>query len=147
MHFQKNNQNTGGSYIDKGENIYFIRGEGLIENFQDIENIVVKNENGIPIKIHDIGAVQFGYAPRYGAMTRNGQGETVGGVVLMLKGANSVKVIADVKEKMTAIEKNLPEGLTIDVFVDRTKLIERTISTVSTNLIEGALIVIFILVS
>ncbi|MEO8146561.1 MAG: CusA/CzcA family heavy metal efflux RND transporter [Bacteroidia bacterium] len=142
----KNNQNTGGSYIDKGPNIYFIRGEGLIENLQDIENIVVKNANGIPIKVHDIGTVQFGYAPRYGAMTRNGQGETVGGVVLMLKGANSVKVIADVKEKMKTIEKNLPEGLTLDVFVDRTKLIERTIGTVSTNLIEGALIVIFVLV-
>jgi cobalt-zinc-cadmium resistance protein CzcA len=142
----KNNQNTGGSYIDKGPNIYFIRGEGLIENLQDIENIVVKNVNGIPIKIHDISKVQFGSAPRYGAMTRNGQGETVGGVVLMLKGANSVKVIADVKEKMKTIEKNLPEGLTIDVFVDRTKLIDRTIGTVSTNLIEGALIVIFVLV-
>lgn len=142
----KNNQNTGGSYIDKGPNIYFIRGEGLIENLQDIENIVVKNINGIPIKIHDIGKVHFGYASRYGAMTRNGQGETVGGVVLMLKGENSMKVIADVKERMQSIEKNLPEGLVIDVFVDRTKLIERTIGTVSTNLIEGALIVIFVLI-
>lgn len=142
----KNNQNTGGSYIDKGPNIYFIRGEGLIENLQDIENIVVKNVKDIPIKIHDIAKVQFGSAPRYGAMTRNGQGETVGGVVLMLKGANSMKVIADVKKRMKTIENNLPEGLTIDVFVDRTKLIERTIGTVSTNLLEGALIVIFILV-
>ncbi|MBL0066288.1 MAG: CusA/CzcA family heavy metal efflux RND transporter [Bacteroidetes bacterium] len=142
----KNNENTGGSYIDKGPNIYFIRGEGLIENTEDVENIVVKNLNGIPIKIHDIGKVQFGFAPRYGAMTRNGEGETVGGVVLMLKGANSVKVIADVKERMLKIEKSLPEGLLIDVFVDRTKLIERTIGTVSKNLIEGALIVIFVLV-
>ena len=142
----KNNENTGGSYIDKGPNIYFIRGEGLIENTEDVENIVVKNLNGIPIKIHDIGKVQFGFAPRYGAMTRNGEGETVGGVVLMLKGANSVKVIADVKERMLKIEKSLPEGLMIDVFVDRTKLIERTIGTVSKNLIEGALIVIFVLV-
>ncbi|HRH65494.1 MAG TPA: CusA/CzcA family heavy metal efflux RND transporter [Bacteroidia bacterium] len=142
----KNNQNTGGSYIDKGPNIYFIRGEGLISSLQDIENIVVKNLNGIPVKIHDIGKVQFGYAPRYGAMSRNGKGETVGGVVLMLKGANSVKVIADVKERMVKIEKNLPEGLMIDVFVDRTKLIDRTIGTVTKNLIEGALIVIFVLV-
>lgn len=142
----KNNQNTGGSYIDKGPNIYFIRGEGLIENLKDIENIVVKTVNGIPVKIHDIAKVQFGFAPRYGAMTRNGQGETVGGVVLMLKGANSVKVIEDVKERMKTIEKNLPEGLTLDVFVDRTKLIDRTIGTVSTNLVEGALIVIFVLV-
>lgn len=142
----KNNQNTGGSYIDKGPNIYFIRGEGLIQNLQDIENIVVKSVNDIPIKIHDIGKVQFGFAPRYGAMTRNGEGETVGGVVLMLKGANSVKVIADVRERMQKIEKSLPEGLMLDVFVDRTKLIERTIGTVTKNLIEGALIVIFVLV-
>ena len=142
----KNNQNTGGSYIEKGPNIYFIRGEGLIKSMEDIENIVVRNKNGVPVKIHDIGKVQLGYAPRYGAMTRNGKGETVGGVVLMLKGANSVKVIADVKKRVAAIEKNLPEGLTIDVFVDRTKLINRTLSTVSTNLIEGALIVIFVLV-
>lgn len=142
----RNNQNTGGSYIDKGPNIYFIRGEGLIESLQDIENIIVKNVNGIPIKIHDIANVLFGSAPRYGAMTRNGQGETVGGVVLLLKGENSVKAIANVKERMKEIERNLPEGLMIDVFVDRTKLIDRTISTVSKNLIEGALIVIFVLV-
>lgn len=142
----KNNSNTGGSYIDKGPNIYFIRGEGLVENLQDIENIVVKNINGIPVKIRDIGKTQFGYAPRYGAMTRNGEGETVGGVVLMLKGANSVQVIKDVKERITVIEKNLPEGLTLDAFVDRTKLINKTIGTVSTNLIEGALIVVFVLV-
>lgn len=142
----KNNSNTGGSYIDKGPNIYFIRGEGLAENLQDIENIVVKNINGIPVKIRDIGKAQFGYAPRYGAMTRNGEGETVGGVVLMLKGANSVKVIKEVKERITVIEKNLPEGLMLDAFIDRTKLINKTIGTVSTNLIEGALIVVFVLV-
>lgn len=143
---QKNNSNTGGSYIDKGPNIYFIRGEGLIEKLDDINNIVVANANGIPVLIKDIGTVDFGFAPRYGAMTRNGKGETVGGVVLMQKGENAVKVIQLVKEKMKTIEKYLPEGLGIDVFVDRTKLIDRTISTVSTNLLEGALIVIFVLV-
>lgn len=143
---QKNNSNTGGSYIDKGPNIYFIRGEGLIEKLDDINNIVVANANGIPVLIKDIGTVDFGFAPRYGAMTRNGKGETVGGVVLMQKGENAVRVIERVKEKMKTIEKYLPEGLGIDVFVDRTKLIDRTISTVSTNLLEGALIVIFVLV-
>jgi heavy metal efflux system protein len=143
---QKNNSNTGGSYIDKGPNIYFIRGEGLIEKLEDINNIVVRNTNGIPTLIKDIGAVDFGFAPRYGAMTRNGKGETVGGVVLMQKGENAVRVIGRVKEKMKTIEKYLPEGLSIDVFVDRTKLIDRTVSTVSTNLLEGALIVIFVLV-
>ena len=142
---QKNNSNTGGSYIDKGPNIYFIRGEGLIEKLDDINMIVVRNNNGIPTLIKDIGTVDFGFAPRYGAMTRNGTGEAVGGVVLMQKGENAVRVIKRVKERMTTIEKYLPEGLQIDVFVDRTKLIDRTVHTVSTNLLEGALIVIFVL--
>ncbi|GAB2820565.1 CusA/CzcA family heavy metal efflux RND transporter [Ferruginibacter profundus] len=143
---QKNNSNTGGSYIDKGPNIYFIRGEGLIEKLDDINNIVVANTKGIPVLIKDIGTVDFGFAPRYGALTRNGKGETVGGVVLMQKGENAVRVIERVKERVATIEKYLPEGLGIDVFVDRTKLIERATHTVSTNLLEGALIVIFVLV-
>ena len=143
---QNNNENTGGSYIDKGPNIYFIRGEGLIQNLEDINNIVVKNNTGVPILIKDIAEVKFGFAPRYGAMTRNGKGETVGGVVLMQKGENAVRVIERVKEKMKSIEKSLPKGVKIDVFVDRTKLIEKTVSTVSTNLLEGALIVILVLV-
>ena len=143
---QKNNENTGGSYIDKGPNIYFIRGEGLIQNMDDINNIVVKNNSGVPILIKDIATVQFGSAPRYGAMTRNGNGETVGGVVLMQKGENAVQVIARVKERIKSIEKSLPEGVKLDVFVDRTKLIDRTVHTVSTNLLEGALIVILVLV-
>lgn len=143
---QNNNENTGGSYIDKGPNIYFIRGEGLIQNLEDINNIVVKNNSGVPILIKDIAEVKFGFAPRYGAMTRNGKGETVGGVVLMQKGENAVRVIERVKEKMKSIEKSLPQGVKIDVFVDRTKLIEKTVSTVSTNLLEGALIVILVLV-
>jgi cobalt-zinc-cadmium resistance protein CzcA len=143
---QNNNENTGGSYIDKGPNIYFIRGEGLIQNSDDINNIVVKNNSGVPILIKDIAEVKFGFAPRYGAMTRNGNGETVGGVVLMQKGENAVRVIERVKERMQSIEKSLPKGVKIDVFVDRTKLIEKTVSTVSTNLLEGALIVILVLV-
>ena len=143
---QNNNENTGGSYIDKGPNIYFIRGEGLIQNLEDINNIVVKNNSGVPILIKDIAEVKFGFAPRYGAMTRNGKGETVGGVVLMQKGENAVRVIERVKERIKSIEKSLPKGVKIDVFVDRTKLIEKTVSTVSTNLLEGALIVILVLV-
>ena len=143
---ERNNENTGGTYIEKGPNIYFIRGEGLVESFKDIENIVVKTEKGVPIRIHDLAKVQFGSAPRYGAMTRNGEGEAVGGVVLMMKGANSVAVIEDVKARMEQIQKSLPEGVTIDVFVDRTKLIHQTISTVEENLLMGALIVLFILI-
>ena len=143
---QKNNSNTGGSYIDKGPNLYFIRGEGLIQNIQDIENIVVRNSSGVPVLIKDIASVKFGFAARYGAMTRNGNGETVGAVVLMQKGENAVRVIHRVKERMAQIEKSLPEGLVIDVFVDRTKLIDRTISTVTSNLLEGAVIVLFVLI-
>jgi len=143
---QRNNANTGGGYIDKGPNIYFIRGEGMITDLADIGNIVVRNTGGIPVLVKDIGTVGFGFAPRYGAMTRNGQGETVGGVVLMQKGENAVRVIHRVKERMAAIEKSLPEGVAIEVFIDRTKLIGRAIATVSRNLLEGALIVVFVLV-
>jgi cobalt-zinc-cadmium resistance protein CzcA len=141
-----NNENTGGSYIEKGPNIYFIRGEGLIETFKDIENIVIKSDNGIPIRIRDVAKVQFGHAPRYGAMTRNGEGETVGGVVLMMKGANSMEVIQNVKTRMQQIAKSLPEGVHTDAFVDRTKLITHTIKTVKDNLLMGALIVVFVLI-
>jgi cobalt-zinc-cadmium resistance protein CzcA len=143
----KNNQNTGGAYIDKNPKAYFIRSQGLIKTPEDIKNIVIKNtENGTPILIKDIGNVQLGSAIRYGAMTRNGEGEVVGGIVMMLKGANSSKVIKRVKDRVTQIQESLPEGVEIQPFLDRTKLVDKAISTVATNLIEGALIVIFILV-
>ncbi|MCD8412098.1 CusA/CzcA family heavy metal efflux RND transporter [Tenacibaculum finnmarkense] len=143
----KNNQNTGGAYIDKNPKAYFIRSQGLIQNSQDIQNIVIKNtQNGTPILIKDIGKVQLGSAIRYGAMTRNGEGEVVGGIVMMLKGANSSKVIKRVKDRVAQIQKSLPEGVVIQPFLDRTKLVDKAISTVATNLIEGALIVILILV-
>jgi cobalt-zinc-cadmium resistance protein CzcA len=143
----ENNQNTGGAYIDKKPNAYYIRSEGLLTNMTDIENIVVKQtENGTPLLIRDVGKVQEGFAIRYGAMTYNDKGEVVGAVVMMLKGANSSKVINNVKERIAQIEKTLPEGLTIEPFLDRTKLVNNAINTVSKNLAEGALIVIFILV-
>ncbi|MBE7653659.1 CusA/CzcA family heavy metal efflux RND transporter [Tenacibaculum finnmarkense] len=143
----KNNQNTGGAYIDKNPKAYFIRSQGLIQNSQDIQNIVIKNtQNGTPVLIKDIGKVQLGSAIRYGAMTRNGEGEVVGGIVMMLKGANSSKVIKRVKDRVAQIQKSLPEGVVIQPFLDRTKLVDKAISTVATNLIEGALIVILILV-
>ncbi|MBC7383251.1 MAG: CusA/CzcA family heavy metal efflux RND transporter [Bacteroidia bacterium] len=144
---KKNNQNTGGAYIDKKPNAYYIRSEGLIETLDDIENIVVKNmQNGIPVLIRDVAHVQLGNAIRYGAMTYNADGEVVGGIVMMLKGANSSKVIGNVKERIKQIEKTLPEGLAIEPFIDRTKLVNSAINTVTKNLAEGALIVIFILV-
>lgn len=144
---ETNNQNTGGAYIDKKPNAYFIRTEGLIGSIADIENIVVhKTESGIPILIKNIGEVKFGSAIRYGAMTRNDEGEVVGAVVMMLKGENSSEVIKNVKERITQIEKTLPVGIVIEPFLDRTKLVNKAIGTVSKNLIEGALIVIFVLV-
>ena len=144
---EKNNQNTGGSYIDKKPNAYFIRSEGLIKSIRDIENIVVKtNENSIPVLIRNVAVVRIGAATRYGAMTRNDEGEVVGAVVMMLKGANSSKVIKNVKERMAQIKKTLPEGIVIEPFIDRTKLVNNAISTVTKNLAEGALIVIFVLV-
>lgn len=144
---EKNNQNTGGAYIDKKPNAYFIRSEGLINSTDDIGKIVIKNTPlGIPVLIRDVVTVGFGHATRYGAMTYNNKGEVVGALALMLKGENSSAVVNRVKERMKQIEKTLPDGVEIDAFLDRSELVGRAIGTVETNLIEGALIVIFILV-
>lgn len=144
---KKNNQNTGGAYIDKNPNSYFIRSEGLVKNIDEIQKIVVKSsENGSPILIRDVAKVQFGHGVRYGAATRNGEGEVVTGIVMMLKGANSSEVITNVKEKIEQIKTTLPEGITIEPYLDRKKLVDSAIGTVAKNLAEGALIVIFVLI-
>tara|TARA_R110002050_G_scaffold253424_1_gene391611 strand:- start:27566 stop:31960 length:4395 start_codon:yes stop_codon:yes gene_type:complete len=143
---ETNNQNTGGAYIDKGPNAFFIRSEGLVNNLDEINKIVVKNTNGTPILIRDVATVQFGSGIRYGAATRNGEGEVVTGIVMMLKGANSSEVINNVKDKIEQIKQTLPEGVTIEPYLDRKNLVDRAIGTVTTNLVEGALIVIFVLV-
>ena len=144
---QKNNQNTGGAYIEKGPSVLFIRTEGLMNQIPDIENTVVKNlADGTPILIKNIGKVQYGKAIRYGAMTYDGKGEVAGAVVMMMKGANSNEVIKEVKTRIAEIQKTLPEGVKIDAFLDRTKMVNNAIGTVSKNLLEGALIVIFVLV-
>ena len=143
---EKNNQNTGGAYIEKDHYANFIRGEGLARSLKDIENIVITNMDGLPITIKDVAKVQFGSAVRYGAFTKDGKGEAVGGMILMLKGANSNDVIDAVKNRVKDIQKSLPEGVTIEPFLDRSALIAKTTSTVSQNLMEGALIVIFVLV-
>ncbi|MCC6727458.1 MAG: efflux RND transporter permease subunit [Saprospiraceae bacterium] len=140
------NENTGGAYIEKNANAYFIRSEGLAKSIEDIRQIVVKSDNGTPIRIGDIGEVKIGSALRYGAVSHNGEGEIVLGIVMMLKGENAAQVIKRVKERIAQIETSLPEGITITTFLDREKLVNRTIATVEKNLIEGALIVIFILV-
>ncbi|OQP60200.1 acriflavine resistance protein B [Niastella vici] len=143
---ENNNENTGGSYIEQRNNSYFIRGAGQVKTLGDIEKIVVKSVNGIPILIRDIAKVQWGSATRYGAVTRNGEGEVVAGITLMLKGENFSRVIRNVKERMKQIQKSLPEGVVIEPFIDRTELVGRTISTVKRNMIEGGLIVIFVLI-
>ncbi|MFN6089060.1 MAG: efflux RND transporter permease subunit [Cyclobacteriaceae bacterium] len=144
---ERNNQNTGGAYIDKKPYAYFIRSEGLVENLEDIEKIVIKNSpSGLPVLVRNVAAVRYGHVMRYGAMTYNDKGEVVGALVLMLKGANSSLVIGKVKERIEQIRKTLPEGVEIEPFLDRTKLVNNAISTVTKNLAEGALIVIFVLV-
>ncbi|MGV3612286.1 MAG: CusA/CzcA family heavy metal efflux RND transporter [Fluviicola sp.] len=143
---EKNNENTGGAYIDKKPYAYFIRGIGMVTDMEDIGKIVVKTQNGIPILVRDVATVRIGASTRFGAVTKDGRGEEVSGVAMMLKGENSSEVVSRVKEKIAQIEKSLPEGVAIEAFSDRTKLIDKAISTVEKNLIEGALIVIFILV-
>ncbi len=144
---EQNNQNTGGSYIEKGPTVLFIRSEGLIGNENDIKNISIKStNNGTPLFIKDVADVKIGYATRYGAMCYNNQGEVSGAVVMMLKGANSSDVIKNVKERVNQIQKTLPEGVVIEPFLDRTKMVNNAIGTVEQNLLEGAFIVIFVLV-
>lgn len=143
---QQNNGNTGGSYLEKSSQAYFIRGEGTVKSLDDIGNIVIKTTQGVPLLLRNVADVKFGAAVRYGAMTRNGQSEAVGAVVLMLKGADAERTIKLVKERVARIQKSLPEGVRIEPFIDRTELIERAIGTVEKNLLEGGLIVIFVLV-
>ncbi len=143
---EKNNENTGSAYIDKKPTAYFIRGIGLVKTIEDIEKIVVKtSSSGIPVLIRDIATVQFGSATRYGAFVVDTT-EAVGGVVMMLKGANAHEVIDNVETRIESIQKSLPKEVRIEPYLNRSDLVGRAISTVSRNLIEGALIVIFILV-
>ncbi len=143
---EKNNANTGGAYIEKNHQANFIRGEGLARSLEDLEKIVVKTINGSPVLIKDVADdVRYGAAIRFGALTQDGH-ETVGGQILMLKGQNPNNVIRNVEKRIEEIQKSLPEGVKIAPFLSRSDLIARTTSTVSKNLIEGALIVIFVLV-
>ena len=143
----RNNENVGGAYLDQKPTAYFIRTEGLAENAADLGNIIVRaTTTGLPVLVRDVAQVRLGAAVRYGAMTRNAEGEVVGGIVLMLKGANANEVIQAVKQRMATVRKSLPEGVEVDVYLDRSDLVGRVIHTVSQNLLEGALIVVFVLV-
>ncbi len=143
---EKNNSVAGGGYIEKTNQSYFIRGEGLMTSLEDINNTVVKTRDGLPILIKDIAKVGYGSAMRFGAITANGEGEKVLGQVMMLKDGNSKQVIEAVKQRVKSIEKSLPEGIYINGFLDRSELIAKTTFTVYENLILGSLIVIFIVV-
>lgn len=143
---EKNNQNTGGAYIEKDQYAYFIRGVGMATGIKDLENVVVANKNGSPILVRNVAEVREGVALRYGASTKDGKGEIVCGMALMLKGENSKAVNDRVKEKMAQINKTLPEGVVAEAFIDRGKLVDNAIGTVTKNLLEGALIVIFVLI-
>lgn len=143
---QKNNANTGGSYIEENSNQYYIRGIGTVKSLDDIANITVKTTNGTPIKVGEIAKVQEGHATRFGAVTRNGEGEVVAGIAIMLKGENFQEVSKSVKARIAQIQKSLPEGVVIEPFIDRTNLVDRVEGTIAGNLIEGGLIVIFVLV-
>ena len=143
---EKNNSIAGGAYIEKVNQSYFIRGEGKVKSLEDIENIVVKTANGMPVYVKNIASVNFGHANRFGAITGNGEGEKVLGQVMMLKGGNSKQVITDVKKRVAEIQKSLPEGVYINGFLERSELVGKTTFTVAENLILGCLIVIFVVV-
>ncbi len=142
---ESNNQNTGGSYVERGASAIYIRAEGVVKNIDDIGNIVVK-QGTTPVLLKQVAEVGAGYPPRYGAMTKNGEGEAVGGITLMLKDANSSETLDNIHQRVAAVQSTLPEGIRIEPYLDRSELVGRTTGTIKKNLIEGGLIVIFVLV-
>src|SRR5574344_1733820 len=142
----KNNQNTGGSYIEKTNHAYYIRSEGMITDINDIGKIVITNRNGIPIHINDVASVHLGAPKRFGAMTMDGKGECVGGIAMMLKGANANVVTAELSKRVEKVQKLLPAGVHIEPYLNRSELVKRNITTVIHNLIEGAIIVLLVLI-
>lgn len=141
----KNNSNVGGGFIEKQSDQYSIRGIGLIESMDDLKNIVVKTVHGTPVYLRQLAEVEYGEGLRVGAVTQDGNGEVVTGIVMMLKGANSREVAGKVHEKIEEIKPSLPEGITIDEFYNREDLVNKTIATVEKNLVEGGIIVILVL--
>ena len=143
----RNNANVGGAYIERGAEQYLLRGIGLIESAEDIRNVVVKTgREGVPVYVRDVGEVVEGATVRQGAVTADGEGEIVAGIAMMLKGENSRTVVERVKERVEQVKKSLPKGVELIPFYDRTELVDRTIWTVAKNLIEGALLVVVVLI-
>lgn len=143
---QRNNQNTGSGYIMQGPNAFYIRAEGLLSSLEEIQNVVITQRNGTPVLVKHVAEVKMGKKPRFGAMTKNGNGEAVGGITLMLRGANSSQVVENVKDRVAEVQDRLPEGVHIEPYLDRAALVKKTTNTLKTNLIEGGLIVIFVLI-
>jgi cobalt-zinc-cadmium resistance protein CzcA len=143
---KSNNAIAGGSYIEKDNQSYFIRADGLAKSLKDIGNIVIKNVKGVPVFVKNVANVQMGHANRFGAITGNGHGEKVMGQIMMLKGANSKKVIEAVKKRVAEVQKNLPKGIYINAFLERSELVAKTTFTVAENLILGFLIVMAVVI-
>ena len=143
---QTNNSIAGGSYIEKNDQAYFVRGEGLLDSLDEIEALVVAQRGAVPVLVRDVAEVRYGYANRFGAITANGDGETVMGQVMMLKGANAQEVISAVKQRVAHVQTMLPEGIRINPFLERSELIGKTTFTIAENLVLGCLIVIFVVV-
>lgn len=143
---ETNNENSGGSYIERDHYAYYLRTDGRAKSIEDLENIVVRKNGDTRLRIRDVAKVEYGYPNRYGAMTFDGKGEVVGGITLMLKGANSSDAIRNVHDRVAQIQKSLPQGIEIYPYMDRSVLVKKTTSTVMKNLIEGGLIVVFVLV-
>lgn len=141
---ENGNGNTGGAYIEKEGVAYLIRGIGLAQSIDDIKNILIKSNGSVPVYVKDVANVEFGFSVRYGGMTMDGNGEVVGAVVLMRKGENASKVVANIKKRVAEIEKLLPDDLQIEVFIDRESLVNRAIQTVVKNLFEAFIIVVFV---
>lgn len=141
---EQNNGVAGGAYIERDNQSYFVRGEGLLKSIQDIELIPIANHKGISIRVSDVAEVRYGHANRFGAITANGQGEKVMGQIMMLKNANSNKVIEAVKKRVAEVQKHLPEGIVINPIVERSELISKTTATILENLIFGCIIVFLV---
>jgi cobalt-zinc-cadmium resistance protein CzcA len=142
---EKNNANSGAGYIEHREEQFIVRGLGLAGGIADLERIVVASRHGTPIHLDDVAQLRIGSEPRQGATTRDGKGEAVAGIVMMLQGASSKEVVAGTREKVTTIQKLLPEGVRLVPYYDRTELVRKTIRTVRNNLLEGGLLVMAVL--
>ena len=142
---EKNNANAGGNFIEHNSEQYIVRGLGLVKSSEDLQNIIIASHDGTPIYVKNVADVTIGPEIRQGAVTKDGKGEVVAGITLMLKGASGREVVTNVKEKVQEIQKALPPGVTIKPFYDRTELVKRAIETVTKALKEGAIFIFLVL--